>query len=112
MLFSNTSKYDINIEINDTKIKRVTQDKFLGVLIDEKLTWAAHKVAIAKKVSSYCGVLFRARHILNLQSLKTLYYSFIQSHLVYCCNVWGAGSKKSINQFFWHKSEQLEQYFL
>ena len=49
MLFSNTSKYDINIEINDTKIKRVTQDKFLGVLIDEKLTWAAHKVAIAKK---------------------------------------------------------------
>ena len=49
MIFSNTSKYDINIEINDIKIKRVTQDKCLGVLIDEKLTWAAHKVAIAKK---------------------------------------------------------------
>ena len=111
MIFSNTSKYDINIEINDTKIKRVTQDKFLGVLIDEKLTWAAHKVAIAKKVSGYCGVLFRARHILNLPSLKTLYYSFIQSHLVYCCNVWGAGSKKSINQIFLAQKRAIRTIF-
>ena len=60
MIFSNTSKYDINIEINDIKIKRVTQNKFLGVLIDEKLTWAAHKVAVAKKylvIVEYCSEL-------------------------------------------------------
>ena len=111
MIFSNTSKYDINIEINDTKIKRVTQDKFLGVLIDEKLTWAAHRLAVAKKVSSYCGVLFRARHVLELTSLKTLYYSFIQSHLVYCCNVWGAGTKRSINHIFLAQKRAIRTIF-
>ena len=104
-------KQDVNIEINKIKIKRVTQDKFLGVLMDEKLTWDAHKAAIAKKISSYCGVLFRARHILNTAALKTLYYSFIQSHLMYCCTVWGSGSKSSINQIFIAQKRAIRTMF-
>ena len=32
--------------------------------------------------------------------LLTLYNSFIQSHLNYCSNVWGLGSKASVNKIF------------
>ena len=93
MIFSNLSKRDINFEINGTKIERKREERFLGVIIDEKLAWTAHKLALTRKLSANCGVLFRARHILNKDTLKTLYYSFIQSHLIYCCNVWGLGTK-------------------
>ena len=100
MLISNSINHDFNITINGDSIARVKQEKFLGVLIDEKLTFAAHRQALAKKIASNCGVLFRARHVLSKDSLNKLYYSFIQSHMIYCSNVWGLGSKNSLNKIF------------
>ena len=100
MLISNLINHDFNIIIGNKKIARVTQEKFLGVIVDDKLTFNAHRQALAKKIANNCGVLFRARHILNMQSLKLLYYSFIQSHMVYCSGVWGLGSKTSLNSIF------------
>ena len=70
------------------------------MLIDDKLTFNAHRQAIAKKIANNCGVLFRARHILSKISLNTLYYSFIQSHMIYCSSVWGLGSKNSLSSIF------------
>ena len=100
MLISNLINHDFNIIIGNKKIARVTQEKFLGVIVDDKLTFNAHRQALAKKIANNCGVLFRARHVLNMQSLKLLYYSFIQSHMVYCSGVWGLGSKTSLNSIF------------
>ena len=39
MLISNVIKRDFNITINDNKIERVAHDRFLGVIIDEKLNF-------------------------------------------------------------------------
>ena len=100
MLISNVIKSDFNIFINGNKIERVTHDRFLGVMIDEKLSFAIHRHALAKKIANNCGVLFRARHVLNKESLNKLYFSFIQSHMVYCSNVWGLGSKNSLQNIF------------
>ena len=100
MIISNNKHHDLDITINGNKISRVSQEKFLGVLIDDKLTFNAHRQAIAKKIANNCGVLFRARHILSKISLNTLYYSFIQSHMIYCSSVWGLGSKNSLSSIF------------
>lgn len=100
MLISNLINHDFNIIISNKKIARVTQEKFLGVIVDDKFTFNAHRQALAKKIANNCGVLFRARYVLNIQSLKLLYYSFIQSHMVYCSGVWGLGSKISLNSIF------------
>ena len=44
MLFSNKKRrhYDLNIKIDETKIEEVKKTKFLGVIIDNKLTWKDH----------------------------------------------------------------------
>ena len=68
--------------------------------MDEKVTFRAHRQAVAKKIANNCGVLFRARHVLNKGTLKSLYYSFIQSHIIYCSSVWGLGSKNSLQNIF------------
>ena len=63
--------------INDREIKRITSIKYLGVLIDEHLTWKEHITVIENKVSKNLGLLYRARRALDSTTLKNLYFSFI-----------------------------------
>ena len=74
--------------INDREIKRITSIKYLGVLIDEHLTWKEHIAVIENKVSKYLGLLHRARRVLDRTALKNLYFSFIHRYLNYGNIVW------------------------
>ena len=90
MVFSNSKcTRDINIHISNVKIMRVKVTKFLGVLIDEKLTWKEHIGRVKSKVSKSIFLLNRAKHVLNVKSLQTLYNSIVLPHLNYCCELWG-----------------------
>ena len=48
---------NVNIVIDNTKIKRVKSSKSLGVLLDENLPCGAHINSISKKMSSGIGAL-------------------------------------------------------
>ena len=78
--------------INDREIKRITSIKYLGLLIDEHLTWKEHNVIIENKVSKSLGLLHRARSVLDSTELKNLYLSFIHSYLNYGNIVWASTS--------------------
>ena len=69
--------------INDWEIKRITSIKYLGVLIDENLTWKEHINVIESKFSKNLGLLYRDRRVLDSTALKNLYFSFIHSYLNY-----------------------------
>ena len=47
------------LTINNRVIKRAKQTKFLGVIMDEKLTWQSHIKALSNKLSSCTGCLNR-----------------------------------------------------
>ena len=51
---------DINIFINNSLITRVQEDKFLGIIIHENLSWKPHISAVCDKVSKVIGVLCKA----------------------------------------------------
>jgi hypothetical protein len=77
------------IAINSTPISRVESTKFLGVLVDEKLTWRFHINHIATKIACSLGMLSKVKRILPRNNLLTLYYSLIYPHLNYCISIWG-----------------------
>jgi hypothetical protein len=93
MLFKN--KHDtrnfpsFNVEIDNVNIMRVTHTKFLGILLDDSLTWKKHTTYIANLVSKYSGILYRLKPILPSATLFTLYNSLVLPHLMYCNIVWG-----------------------
>ena len=66
------------LKINNTLIKRVDHIKFLGVLLDENLTWKNHINLIENKTSKSLGILHPAKFLLNQKSRKDIYFSFIQ----------------------------------
>ena len=86
---------DLNLKLG-RQIDRVTHTKFLGLVLDENLSWSFHVYSISRKIAKSIGILYRARHYLNLDSLKNLYYSFIYSHISYGTLTWGSNYKSKL----------------
>ena len=85
----NRQKLDLHFSINDAKIDRVTETLFLGVIIDECLTWKPHIQNLTRKISKSLGIIYKSSFCLNKNSLYTLYYSLVYPYLYYCACVWG-----------------------
>lgn len=92
-----------NIQIGDTVLNRIgntTQEpstKFLGLLIDEHLSWKHHITHINKKISCALFAIKQAKHILSCHSLTTLYFALIQPHLNYGILAWGNSNKNILH---------------
>ena len=94
MIFhSKQNKLSINeipiIKINDMPIERVTEFKFLGVLLDSNLTWSPHCNYIDNKLSRICGVVSRLKHYVPTHILTIIYNSLFLSHISYGITSWG-----------------------
>ena len=63
--------------------------KYLGVTLDNRLSFSTHTNIISNKVSCYVGVLYKLRHQLNLKAKLNFYYGMIYPILNYCVVVWG-----------------------
>ena len=79
---------NISIGIDNTPIIRVSHTKFLGVYMDNSLTWNHHNTHITNIVSKYTGILFRLKHILSGSTLYSLYSSLVLPHIQYCNIIW------------------------
>ena len=80
---------DISITLNGLNIERVSETKFLGVILDSKLTFKSHIDYISNKIAKCIGIISRAKYILATDSLRTLYMALVQPYLLYCIEIWG-----------------------
>ena len=81
--------YIPNICINGISIEKVQNFNFLGLTINENMSWKSHVDKIANKLSKYSGILGRLKYFLPENILKTIYCSIIQSNLNYSLLAWG-----------------------
>ena len=81
---------------NDIEIKRENSIKFLGVIIDENLTWKIHIEVVENKISKNIGVLYRARHLLDFKNLLKIYFSFIHIYISYANIAWASTFKTKL----------------
>ena len=73
MLFSNSiTQLPNQVIFSETVIKEVKSTKFLGITIDNKLSWKYHIDNICKTVSRNIGIINRVKQFLPLSVLLTL----------------------------------------
>ncbi|KAG8248436.1 hypothetical protein J6590_108530 [Homalodisca vitripennis] len=84
------------IEVQNTQIERVDQIKFLGLTLDECLTWDGHIQVIQRKISSGLYALKSISKYCNLETLKMVYYSHIHSHISFGVALYGATSNANL----------------
>ena len=101
MLFSPNHKLtkpnNLNITINNSPITYVSsKDKnvpeyiqFLGITLDDKLSWNKHISMLCSKLSKSLYTLNKVKNILPKTSLRTLYFTLIHSQINYGILAWG-----------------------
>ena len=89
-----------NLLIEDIHIKREHVTKFLGVFIDENLSWKQHIEIPSSKIYKSIGILYKPRDALSKQCLKHLYFSFIHSYVNYANITWASVSKSKLERLY------------
>jgi len=90
MLFKNhkSDTDHIDLILNNKSISKVQSTKFLGVEIDEKLTWKNHISDVERKISSAIFLLRNIKYKINQKTSLMLYDSLINTQLSYCNMIW------------------------
>ena len=80
---------DLNLTYNNLDLKNSTNEKILGVHVDQNFVWNNHFQHVSKKISTYLWLLSQIRAYLPVQHRLLYYNAYIKSHIEYCCIVWG-----------------------
>ena len=90
----------MNLRLSGNELQRVEESKFLGIIIDQHLTWKNHIDYITKKIIRTTGLLCRIRFYVNQTHLKMLYNSLIYPYLHYGNIVWANNYPTRLEKLF------------
>jgi hypothetical protein len=71
--------------------------KLLGVYLDETLTFNKYTSYVCAKLSRSIFCIKRASNLLSFKSLRSLYFSMVHSHLLYCSIILSCTSASNLN---------------
>ena len=90
----------LNLEFNEESLKMITDDKILGVFVDNNLTWSNHIKHLTKKITSNIWLLSKIKKFLSQTHRVQFYKSYIQPHIDFCNIVWGSSSEANKLKIF------------
>ena len=77
-----------DLTISNIKIGMAEITKFLGVMIDQNLSFQSHIMYIKGKVARGIGILYRSKPYFSLETMRMLYNAFVYPYFTYCIEVW------------------------
>lgn len=96
MVFSKKSENNEVIThpmINGEEIQLVPSVKYLGLVIDNMLTWNQHVANIRKKIATLVGLFYKLNQFIPDYLRKQIYFSNFHSHFLYLMPVWSTCNK-------------------
>ena len=95
---------ELHICIDGTPLKRIGNDcdekaaKFLGIHIDEHLTWKYHIAHVNSKVARSLFFIKQVKNFLPSDSMRTLYFALVHSHYSYGLIAWGNACSTALHR--------------
>ena len=86
--------------LHNEPIQQKHSTKFLGLILDDVLSWKTHAQHVISKVSRLAGIFNKIRNFLPSHALKTIYYALVQPHLQYGIIFWSGVNKTNLNKIF------------
>ena len=87
--FSGRLSKDLSLKIGNCLLKRVSETKVLGIIIDNRLSFKSHIDFVCKKLSSRIGLLSRLKQFLPQNTLNLIFKSILQPLIDYGITVYG-----------------------
>jgi len=72
-----------SIKLNNVRLKPKQNVKYLGLIIDNFLSWDDHILTLGKTLSRSNGIIAKLRHYLPKLTLISVYYAIFHSYLLY-----------------------------
>ena len=94
------TKEDMTLTYNHVILNDISEDKILGVQVDDHLLFSYHIDKTVTKITSNIWLLSRIKDFINTEHRVQFYKSFIQTHLDYCNIVWGATTQSNLLRLF------------
>ena len=85
----------LHLFIINIDIESVDSINFIGLVLDIHLKWNLYVRKVANKLTQINWVLRKLKYIFTQRILKTIYSSFIESHINYCLALWGTNYDKN-----------------
>ena len=84
---------DFELKMANHVLSRTKTYCYLGVIMDEKLSWADHIKEVCWKISQAAGVIFKVRNRLSPEALMLIYHALVAQKLKYGLICWATASK-------------------
>ena len=89
------NKEGLNLKYKDDTLQTTSNEKILGVFVDNNLLWSEHVKHITKKIASNIWLLSKIKIFLSQEYRVQFYKSYIQPHIDFCNIVWGSTSESN-----------------
>ena len=90
----------------DQPLTRSNVAKFLGVYLDEHLTWKYHINFVCKQITESISILSRMCFYLSCKTKLTLHYTLIYPYITYCNSMWWSTYISNLNRIYSKRAVQ------
>ena len=90
--------YKLLLKIDNDKIRKVSNQKLLGIVIDEHLRWTPNIDNMCSIISTRISLLRQLSSYVPQNIQKVFYQSYILPLIDYGCNTWGTTSNLNIER--------------
>ena len=80
---------EVNVAIDSTVIERIQSFNFLGIMLNEALSWKNHIAMVSNKISKVIRILYQLKYVFPESVLFTFYNSLLVSYINYGLLLWG-----------------------
>lgn len=78
---------------NCQSIQRVSSIKYLGITVDQRLSWHTHIENTMARIRKLIWIFKTLRHVMPPLLLNKIYTALAQSVITYCIPIWGGATK-------------------
>ena len=90
---------DVTLFLCGSELEKVDVFKYLGVLINTKLSWSDHIDGICKKARKILGLVYRRFYQdSSPDTLRALYITLVRPHLEYAAQLWDPHTHCDVNK--------------
>lgn len=95
-----TTTPTLNVLLNTVKIEKVTEMKFLGCILDERLKAIRHVEELGTILSRAIFLLKSLSCASGYSATKLMYTAYFHSHVSYCAAYWRSSPKSQLKKLY------------
>ena len=99
----------LSAKIENQEIELANCAKYLGILIDNKMSYKNQISAVSKKINNRNSILYKLRHFIPDKDIKNVYYAHIHSHINYGIGAWGGATKSNFTKII-RKQKKISKH--